>query len=919
MDKIYIRETPHGTFSCDIDITVTEWQNILKNKKLTTDNYMTALMAFYSEPGHKATCQALGLKHYGNVVDAQKFNSWITQFGKAVVKHLNRFHVYNSDGDDKERFWPIAMGKGTELDTGHFEWTLRQELVKAIENLGWNNHRTWIPFFEEMADRLLPYKNRRKELLELVYGLDSKFVGYIRDDDGGHMTDLDPFSVLAIINRGITNQNRFYICQYFKEKLSIEAEVPSDFDGVPVVNNMMAVFFWRENVNKDVEPLWELFEAVIKNDEALFAKCFDIVCKQQGIKWNITMGCYWIRPYDYIALDSRNREYLPKLGVSLFKESQIDSTHYLNVLHAVKDKIAKREIMEKDIPAISYHAWVRSGDEDRKYWLVGYSFGGNESQIERFKEDGIWEGGFDESATGDQKLMALAKTIKEGDVIILKSSETKGKNHDLPFLRVKGIGMVTGNVTTYKVGQYTRCKCSVKYYSFDQIDFDGNIYGAYRKTIHVADSKVQDIIDYANGILNGEAMTPKKYQAYIDLLNENYNLVLTGAPGTGKTYMAQAIADEMGAESMFVQFHPSFDYTDFVEGLRPIEKLDGQMGFERKDGVFKEFCRKAIKNMVDSEKSVGDLTKEISWEEKLQQLIDDSIEKGTKYTLATGGSFTIVENREHSVVVHNEQNEKTTQVLVNTDEILELLVQEVPLNNVKDIRNHFNRKFGTQPDSYAYIITKAVRAMKQKTATADAAKVLRKPFVFIIDEINRGEASKIFGELFYAIDPGYRGKKDHMVQTQYQNLVPDTDVFAKGFYVPENVYILATMNDIDRSVESMDFAMRRRFTWKEVTPEDTQDMLDPLPCADEAKAAMKRLNEAIAATDGLGAAYSIGPSYFLKLGENGGDFNKLWGMNIEPLLKEYLRGFRKSKEILDKFCKTYFDTKEATEELIDEN
>ena len=919
MEKIYTVENPKGTFSCDIDITVAEWQDILKNKKLTTDNYMTALMAFYDEPGHKATCQALGIKHYGNAVDAQKFNSWITQFGKAVVKHLNRFHVFDPDEDDKERFWPVAMGKGTELDSGHFEWTLRQELVKAIENLGWNNHRTWIPFFEEMADKLLPYKSKRKELLDLVYGLDSKFVGYIRDDDGGHMSDLDPFSVFAIINRGITKENRVYICQYFKERLGISAKLPDDFDGVPVVNAMKAVFFYRENVGKDVEPLWDLFDAALKKDESQFALLFDKVIKQQGIKWNVTMGLYWIRPYDYIALDSRNREYLPKLGVPVFKESQFDSTHYLNVLHAVKDKIAKREIMEKDIPAISYHAWVRSGDEDRKYWLVGYSFGGNESQIDRFKEDGIWEGGFDESVTGDQKMMALAKTIKEGDVIILKSSATKGKNHDLPFLRVKGIGIVTGNVTTYKVEQYTRCKCNVKYYSFDQIDFDGNVYGAYRKTIHIADSKAQDIIDYANGILNGETMTPKKYQAYIDLLIENYNLVLTGAPGTGKTFMAQAIADEMGAETMFVQFHPSYDYTDFVEGLRPIEKPDGQMGFERKDGAFKDFCRKAIKNLADSEKSVESLTKEISWEEKLQQLIDDSIEKGTKYTLATGGSFTIVENREHSVVVHNEQNEKTTQVLVNTDEILELLVQEVPLNNVKDIRNHFNRKFGTQPDSYAYIITKAVRAMKQKTATADAAKVLRKPFVFIIDEINRGEASKIFGELFYAIDPGYRGKKDHLVQTQYQNLVPDTDVFAKGFYVPENVYILATMNDIDRSVESMDFAMRRRFTWKEVMPDDTQDMLDPLPCADEAKAAMKRLNEAIAATDGLGAAYSIGPSYFKKLGENGGDFKKLWEMNIEPLLKEYLRGFRKSKEILDKFCKTYFDTKEATEELIDEN
>ena len=213
--------------------------------------------------------------------------------------------------------------------------------------------------------------------------------------------------------------------------------------------------------------------------------------------------------------------------------------------------------------------------------------------------------------------------------------------------------------------------------------------------------------------------------------------------------------------------------------------------------------------------------------------------------------------------------------------------------------------------------------MKQKMPVVEANKIDRKPFVFIIDEINRGEASKIFGELFYAIDPGYRGKKEQLVQTQYQNLVPETDVFAKGFYVPENVYILATMNDIDRSVESMDFAMRRRFTWKEVTPADTEEMLDTLPCAKEAKATMQRLNKAIADTDGLGAAYMIGPSYFLKLKDNGGDFNKLWKMNIEPLLKEYLRGFRKTPEILAKFNKAYFNTNESqatdTPKLIDED
>jgi len=566
---------------------------------------------------------------------------------------------------------------------------------------------------------------------------------------------------------------------------------------------------------------------------------------------------------------------------------------------------------------------IKGSKPEVNYWLLGHAFGSDNPQYERFINDGIWEGRFDENKPVDQRQFALAEKIKTGDVVLLKSTATKGAKHDIPFMRIKAVGIVTDDIVKEQGEDYLTLRCKVNYLSTSDKDFDGSTYGSYRQTVHQANEKVKDVIEYANSIINPNSMAIKKYSRYIELLEESRNLVLTGAPGTGKTFMAQAIAEEMGCtkeEMCFVQFHPSYDYTDFVEGLRPIEKGDGQMGFERKDGVFKEFCKKAVKNLVDSQKSVENLTKELSWEERLQQFVEDASENGTVYKLSNGNEFTIDEIRGRTIVVRNEKNEVTNQVCVNADEVMELLTNEVPLNIVRDIRNYFNRKFGTQPDSYAFIITKAIREMKNKVVVASANKVERKSFVFVIDEINRGEASKIFGELFYAIDPGYRGKKDVRVKTQYQNLVSDTDMFAEGFYVPENVYILATMNDIDRSVESMDFAMRRRFTWQEVTPEDTQDMLDTMVCATEAKAVMSRLNDAIADTEGLGAAYMVGPSYFLKLAENNGNFDKLWTMNIEPLLREYLRGFRKANDIMKKFKKAYFaETEEAsTTEVSDE-
>jgi len=786
MKNIQIIEKPKGTSSCDIGISVDEWQEILTNPQITTENYREALLAFYREPEHKATCSALSLKYFGNAKDAQRYNAWITKFGESVVKTLDRFHVFDTKG--KEVYWNVAMNPGVDLSGGRFEWTLRSELVQAIEKLGWNQNFSWIPFYMEMADKLLAFKNNRKALVDIMYSLDSQYVSYIHTNDGGHYPDIDPFTFFGIFNRGNSFEKRKKIAVFFKERLGVKTEVPESFEGIPIVFAVMSCFCWSENIDTNIQPLWDLFEAVLKKEQEKIENLFDIVCKQKGIKWNITMGLFWIRPYEYIALDSCNQSYLQSKGLNVFSEKNLNAAHYFAFLNEIKQKMRTKELQETTIPAISYHAWQSNKNNN-------------------------------------------------------KVVETQNMN-----------------------------------------DFS-----------------------------EPKEMKTSKYQAYIDLLKQTHNLVFTGAPGTGKTHMAREIAKEMGAESMFVQFHPSYDYTDFVEGLRPIDNGEGHIVFERKDGVFKEFCRKAVQNLIDSSKSVEELSDETHWKMLLEEFVNDAIDNATTFKTVNGSEFVITGMTESYVSILNEQNAKASILNVSIHEILTLLFNEITLEYVRDIRRYFGRMFGTQADSYTFVIVKKIRE-KHQSASANkvnqrhSSRIQERDYVFIIDEINRGEASKIFGELFYAIDPGYRDDKDNPVQTQYQNLIPMSDVFAKGFYVPRNVYILATMNDIDRSVESMDFAMRRRFTWKEIKPECTEDMLDNLgqSLADSAKETMHRLNNEIVATDGLGAAYSVGPAYFMKIKDLKGDFSALWNMNIEPLLREYLRGFRAIDDMMEKFRKAFF-------------
>ena len=391
--------------------------------------------------------------------------------------------------------------------------------------------------------------------------------------------------------------------------------------------------------------------------------------------------------------------------------------------------------------------------------------------------------------------------------------------------------------------------------------------------------------DTVNGVENTSPIdhktdaNMKNLQGFIDLLESNKNLILTGSPGTGKTYLAKQIAKQMigiktdkelkeSGQLAFVQFHPSYDYTDFVEGLRPtIPDKDGNIGFELKDGVFKEFCKIALVNKFSNFNEIYD------------KFIDDITENPPQFvTPVMKKSFSVeVNSRKNCYAIPN--TEKATPMLITK----EMIRDYVENGNIRDWK-----PYTTGIGDYI--------KQKYKITTGNISDK-NKHFIFIIDEINRGEISKIFGELFFSIDPSYRGKKG-AVKTQYSNMHEDEE-----FYVPENVHIIGTMNDIDRSVESFDFAMRRRFTWIEITAKESAENMK---LTDPIRVRMEKLNDVISSIDGLNPSYHIGGAYFLdKDGNPRTDFDALWKLRLEPLLKEYLRGTPDVDDELKKLKNAY--------------
>lgn len=683
----------------------------------------------------------------------------------------------------------------------------------------------WTEFYMELASALLPYKNNRSELIAKLKTIfaDAGMNFPFKERGKEVYEDICPFTVFGSFNKGITNANRIALLEQFAKQFSIKAAVPTEFDGIPVVMNLSAWFFaYKENRGEhDIDNLWDLLEkAIAYSDEAstdnknVFIAAYDTVTKQKMIKWNITMGLYWARPYTFINLDSTNRAFItdvdnmPHYFTTIFSDINKglpDGRNYLFMCEQAKNALNQKEYEYHSFPELSYYAWksnqsgkteenttttVDSNIKETNYWI--YSPGDNASMWDEFYKSGIMGIGWDDvtdlkgfSSKEEIKdymkkvydpsysyknnahcLWQFANEIKVGDVIFVK----KGMH------KIIGKGIVTSDYiydnsrSTYKhirkvdwqnkgewehPGQAVmKTLTNISAYP----DYVQKLLALFAEDTSEEVSEQKEIkypLYSKDDFLNEVYMDENTYNTLTELLEAKYNVILQGAPGVGKTFAAKRLAYSiMGQKDTsrvaMVQFHQSYSYEDFIQGYRPSKD-----GFELENGTFYKFCKEA-----------------------------------------------------------EEDNER--------------------------------------------------------------------PYFFIIDEINRGNLSKILGELMMLIEKDKRGEK---IKLLYSN---------EWFTVPQNVRIIGMMNTADRSLALMDYALRRRFAFFDFAPAFSSEGFKNYlaeknsPKLESLITAVESLNNTISSDESLGDGFRIGHSYFCTDGEITDEWLKsVVEYEVIPLIKEY--------------------------------
>lgn len=805
----------------------------------------------------------------------------------------------------------------------------------------------WINFYSEFATKLLEFKNNRAELIADIQSaysaINMKLPKLEREDS---IIDIDPFTVFGLFNKGITNANRIAILESFATVFNIKSKVPNNFDGIPVLNNLKATYYGFKDDRQaaDIDNLWGLYESAInlaeKDDEAnreIFTKWYDTVHDQLGIRWNITMGLYWIRPYEFINLDSINRRFIvdpdnmPVDFVNSVKKKLNKvpyAAEYLAIkdacLHALKDG----NYEYKNYPELSYRAWIVSKQVNQEKAEVKGKKSSKAAFLRWFAP--LIQALRDLGGSGTPA-EARAKIIENEQLSEDEINQTRGKNNvnkfenEVAFARNYLVNAGYIDKSVYGIWTLTAAGKSVDMTSEMASDIFKNVLSSSpskqgKNTDALADEDVHTVRYWLYAPGEGSCMWDEFYTSGIMAIGwgEIGDLSTFDSKDAMKIKMREVIDESLSyknAAHATWQFANEMKIGDIVFVKKGMHQIIGR-GVVMSDYEYDDTRDDEYKNIRQVDwthngkwphpgqavmKTLTDITSYTDYVEKLNSLFEDETEEDAEDVEKTYPPYT-KEDFLSEVFMPEEEYDKLSGILrIKKNIILQgapgvgktFVAKRIAFSmmGVKDVERvmmvQFHQSYsyedfimGFRPSTDGFELKRGAFYNFCKKAEIDGDN----DYFFIIDEINRGNLSKIFGELFMLIENDKRG-------VSLQLLYSD-----EKFSVPKNIYIIGMMNTADCSLAMLDYALRRRFAFFEIKPGFTTDGFRKYRMSlenekfDKLIACVESLNNAISNDESLGDGFCIGHSYFCNLLPDTINDQVLSGIveyELIPLLKEY--------------------------------
>ena len=803
---------------------------------------------------------------------------------------------------------------------------------------------TWIPFYREFAQKLLQYRNNRIPLVEWIYSnIDGSLIKHFKDaPDGRRVSDTDPFTVMAIVNRGIAYEKKVELCKKFKSFLNISVPVPQDFSGVPEVNNMLSNFmaFEVDRKDGDIERLWNVFECAVldKNIE----EAYDALNGQYLIKYNITMGLFWVRPDKYIALDGNNKAKLISLGIATFDGKFVPYKEYEGIMKRLDAKMQSGTIDCASYAEFSYGAYVQKEgtskrnvpkDGPKAYWL--YSPGEKASKWPLCTSAGIMCIGWD--AMGDlsqyssrEDMRAAVKKCYPTDGSAVNDSlavwqfSNEMKPGDVVFAKkgmykIIGRGIVESDyIFNDSIADFKHVR-KVKWTNIGEWDAVGK--NAMKTLTNI--TQYTDYVEKLNQLIDGTSKGVSEQKEVYGASNVNY-WWLTCSPKywsptkdweLGEDVDYTLYNDEGNKRRIFKHFHEAkpddvvvaYEATPVLQivaigkvmtetdgevlCIRKVEELSTPIPYSEilTNPILKD--SEPVKNRCQG--SLFRLTKD-EYEEIMRLIRIDNPYPGIfKYHPYSDKDFLkeVFMEKQHLQTLKSLLSRKKNLILQGAPgvgktfaakKLAYTIMGETNDDRILSVQFHQNYSYedfvmGYKPDEGGGF---ELRNGKFYNFCKIAENDSEHDYFVIIDEINRGNLSKIFGELLMLIENEYRDKP---IQLAYKD---------EMFAVPSNLYIIGMMNTADRSLAMIDYALRRRFSFLEMKPgfnnavfeEEIRKKMDPH--LENLIKAIVELNKVIDNDDSLGSGFCIGHSYLCNLGDNY-DLENIVEYDIIPMLREY--------------------------------